>query len=71
MDNSQQAQFIIDFFNDIWRILLVESPCFGLTFAQILLGVFIITFLIKIFKWIFTPDMDNSKDSGSGRIKND
>ena len=71
MDNSQQAQFIIDFFNDIWRILLVESPCFGLTYEQILLGVFIITFLIKIFKWIFTPDMDNSKDKGSGRQSND
>lgn len=62
---SEQGQFLIDFFNQIWRILQVESPVFGLRYEAIVMGAFIIGFLIKIFKWIFTPDMESGKDKGS------
>lgn len=62
---QEQGQFLIDFFNQIWRILQVESPVFGLRYKSIVMGAFIIGFLIKILKWIFTPDMESGKDKGS------
>lgn len=71
MDIIEQSQFIGGFFSQIWRIFLVESPCFGLTYADIVIGVFILILLSKIFKSIFSPDMSNGKDNGSGRIGND
>lgn len=71
MTIPEQANYISFLFSQIWRIFLVESPCFGLTYADITIGVFVLIFLIKLLKSIFTPDMSGSKDKGSGRSSND
>lgn len=71
MNIQDQANYISFLFSQLWRIFLVESPCFGLTYADIVTGMFILVFLIKILKSIFTPDMSGTKDSGSGRGSND
>lgn len=71
MTIQEQANYISFLFSQIWRIFLVESPCFGLTYADIVIGVFILVFLIKILKSIFSPDMSGTKDNGSGRSSND
>lgn len=71
MSISEQANYISFLFSQIWRIFLVESPCFDLTYADIVIGVFVLVILIKLLKSIFTPDMSNSKDNGSGRLNND
>lgn len=71
MSYTEQANYITYIFAQMWRYFEIQTPLFGLTTGQIVIGFFIISLIIKVFKSIFTPDMENSKDSGSGRVKND
>lgn len=68
MDAS--TAFITNYLSDIWRIFYsTPTPFFNLTCADLVLGVFVVRFIIKVLRFIFVPDMSGSKDKGSAESK--
>lgn len=60
-----QGSFLAQYFAQIWRLFQVQSPLFGLTFGQIVIGIFIVNLVARLVKFIFVPDMSGGKDKGS------
>lgn len=61
-----QANTITTVLTEIWRLFWqTPTPFFGLYCSDIVLGFFIIRFMIKILCFIFVPDMTGTKDKGS------
>lgn len=59
------SELITSLLSQIWRLWSAPSPFFGLTFSQIFIGFLVIRFTIRIFRFIFVPDLSGSKDKGS------
>lgn len=57
------GQFLQSFFEQIWRIFLMDTGLFGLKFADILLGGFIVSLGISIIKFFFVPDIIGGKEA--------
>ena len=47
------GEFIAGFFTQVWRIFSMPSGLFGLTFADIALGSFVVVLVISIVKSVF------------------
>lgn len=61
-----EASTIASALSTIWRLFYeTPTPFFGLHCSDIVLGYFIIRFMIKILRFIFVPDMSGTKDKGS------
>lgn len=56
------GQFTSSFFEQIWRIFLMDTGLFGLKFADILLGGFIVSLGISVFKFLFMPSVFQSRE---------
>lgn len=57
------GQFTQSFFEQVWRIFLMPTGLFGLKFADILLGGFIVSLGISVFKFLFMPDVIGGKEA--------
>lgn len=64
MNQGEVMKFIFD---SGWRFFQINSPFFGLTFAQLFLGVFVVTLSILVLSKIFGSG--SLSDDISGNIK--
>lgn len=67
-----QANTIATALSTIWRLFYeTPTPFFGLHCSDIVLGYFIIKFMILVLRFIFVPDMSGGKDKGSKNANGD
>lgn len=63
---SSDANTITTALAQIWRLFYeTPLPYFGLHVVDLLIGVFLVRFVIRVIKFVFVPDMEGSKDKGS------